>query len=66
MRLGHALVKTRVTRDALPRHFEVDAAKFVISVLHTLAQAGDAKQSEVSTAIERYGVDPESPDPRIA
>ena len=31
-----------------------------------IAAAGQAKASEVAAAIEKYGVDPEAPDPRIA
>jgi pyruvate dehydrogenase E1 component len=54
------------TRAALRGHFEVDAAHIVIAVLSGLAAAGDAKSSEVAAAIEKYGVDPEAPDPRVA
>ena len=54
------------TRAALRSHFEVDAAEIVIAVLSGLASAGQAKASEVAAAIEKYGVDAEAPDPRIA
>ena len=54
------------TRAALRSHFEVDAAQIVIAVLSGLASAGQAKASEVAAAIEKYGVDAEAPDPRIA
>jgi pyruvate dehydrogenase E1 component len=54
------------TRAALRGHFEVDAAHIVIAVLSGLAAAGDAKSSEVAAAIEKYGVNPEAPDPRVA
>jgi len=54
------------TRAALRRHFEVDAAHIVVAVLAALAAAGEAKASEVASAIESYGLDPEAPDPRLA
>jgi pyruvate dehydrogenase E1 component len=47
------------TRDALRRHFEVDAAHIVVAVLQALGKA-----DEVSDAISRYQIDPEAPDPR--
>ncbi len=52
------------TRAALRRHFEVDAAHFVVAVLAELAASGDGKPSEVAAAIERYGIDAEAIDPR--
>jgi pyruvate dehydrogenase E1 component len=52
------------TRDALRRHFEVDAEHLVVATLAALAQAGDAKPDEVAAAIARYGIDPEAVDPR--
>ena len=54
------------TRAALRRHFEVDAAHIVVAVLAELAAAGEGRPSEVASAIEKYGVDPEAPDPRSA
>jgi pyruvate dehydrogenase E1 component len=51
------------TREALRRHFEVDAAHLVVAVLKALADAGDAKPDEVEDAISRYGIDPDSPPP---
>ncbi|MGO9333498.1 MAG: transketolase-like TK C-terminal-containing protein [Acidimicrobiales bacterium] len=54
------------TRAALRRHFEVDAAHIVVAVLAGLAAAGEGRPSEVASAIEKYGVDPEAPDPRTA
>jgi pyruvate dehydrogenase E1 component len=54
------------TRAALRRHFEVDAAHIVVAVLAELAAAGDGKPSEVAAAIEKYGLDVEAPDPRVA
>ena len=54
------------TRAALRRHFEVDAAHIVVAVLAGLAAAGEGKASEVAAAIEKYGLDPEAVDPRLA
>jgi len=54
------------TRAALRRHFEVDAAHVVVAVLAGLATTGHATASEVADAIEKYGIDPEALDPRVA
>jgi pyruvate dehydrogenase E1 component len=54
------------TREALRRHFEVDAEHIVVATLHGLAQLGEAKSEEVTDAIKRYNIDPERPDPRTA
>jgi pyruvate dehydrogenase E1 component len=49
------------TRDALRRHFEVDAAHIVVAVLHALGKA-----DQVADAIKKYGIDADAPDPRSA
>jgi pyruvate dehydrogenase E1 component len=54
------------TREALRRHFETDAAHVVVAVLDGLRATGEAKAEEVEEAIKRYGIDPESLDPRVA
>jgi pyruvate dehydrogenase E1 component len=54
------------TREALRRHFEVDAAHLVVATLHALALQGDVKHEVVSQAIGRYKIDPEAVDPRLA
>ena len=54
------------TRAALRRHFEVDASHIVVAVLAELAAAGEGKPSEVAAAIEKYGINPEALDPRLA
>jgi pyruvate dehydrogenase E1 component len=54
------------TREALRRHFEVDAAHIVVATLSTLAMQGDVKGEVVTEAIRRYGIDPEAIDPRLA
>jgi pyruvate dehydrogenase E1 component len=51
------------TREALRRHFEVDAAHLVVAVLSSLAESGDAKAEEVADAIARYDIDAEAPEP---
>ncbi len=53
------------TRPALRRHFEVDAAHIVVSVLDGLAQMGDVKAEVVAEAIERYEIDPDLAEPRL-
>jgi pyruvate dehydrogenase E1 component len=52
-------------RPALRRHFEVDAAHIAVAVLDGLAQTGDVKGETVAEAIERYGIAPDAPDPRL-
>ncbi len=53
------------TRDALRRHFEVDAAHIVVATLSALAMQGDVKGEAVAEAIRRYGIDTEAIDPRL-
>ncbi|MGI9120259.1 MAG: pyruvate dehydrogenase (acetyl-transferring), homodimeric type [Acidimicrobiales bacterium] len=54
------------TREALRRHFETDAAHVVVATLSALAAEGQVKEAAVTDAIERYGVDVEAVDPRLA
>jgi len=54
------------TRAALRRHFEIDAEHVVVAVLSELCAAGEVKAEEVAEAIERYGLDTEAIDPRLA
>jgi pyruvate dehydrogenase E1 component len=54
------------TREALRRHFEIDAPHIVVATLAALAAAGDVKAEAVTDAINRYELDPEAVDPRIA
>jgi pyruvate dehydrogenase E1 component len=53
------------TREALRRHFEVDAGHVVVAVLSALAEQGAVEGSLVTEAIQRYGIDPELADPRV-
>jgi pyruvate dehydrogenase E1 component len=50
-------------RKELRRFFEVDRAQIAVAALHALAEAGDGPRSAVTGAIDRYGIDPEAPDP---
>jgi pyruvate dehydrogenase E1 component len=53
------------TREALRRHFEVDAAHIVVAVLDALAQTGEGKGEAVAEALRRYEIDTETPSPRL-
>jgi pyruvate dehydrogenase E1 component len=53
-------------RDALRRHFEVDAAHVVVAALHGLARRGDLDPVAVADAVARYGIDADAVDPRVA
>ncbi len=54
------------TREALRRHFEVDAGHIVVAVLNALVAGGEAKAEEVEAAIAKYEINAEAPDPRLA
>jgi pyruvate dehydrogenase E1 component len=54
------------TREALRRHFEIDADHITAAALHALQQAGEMKSDKVAEAIEASGIDPEAPDPLLA
>ncbi len=51
------------TRDALRRHFEVDAENIVIGALDALRLEGKVSGAVVAKAIAELGVDPEKIDP---
>lgn len=53
-------------RQALRRHFEVDAACIVIAALFRLSEQGELPASAVAGAIAELGVDPEKVDPFLA
>lgn len=53
------------TRENLRRHFEVDAEHIVVAALSALASAGDLKPEAVQAAVERYGLDPDTPYPGL-
>jgi len=54
------------TREALRRHFEIDADHIVVGTLAALAEFGDVKPEAVSEAIDRYGLDPDRVPPYFA
>ena len=64
--LGTDGVGRSSTRDALRRHFEVDAECIAISTLYRLHLRGEVEAQVVSKAIKELGVDPEKVDPYFA
>ncbi|MGH7731140.1 MAG: pyruvate dehydrogenase (acetyl-transferring), homodimeric type [Candidatus Eiseniibacteriota bacterium] len=54
------------TREALRRHFEVDAEHIVVAVLSALAREGQVPAGVVARAIQESGIDPEATEPRLA
>jgi pyruvate dehydrogenase E1 component len=54
------------TRDALRRHFEIDAEHIVVATLHALMLEGKVKPETVEQAIREYGIDPDRIEPREA
>ncbi|MDJ0749520.1 MAG: pyruvate dehydrogenase (acetyl-transferring), homodimeric type [Woeseiaceae bacterium] len=50
-------------RKALREHFEVDRRFIAITALNALAEDGALDSKTVSEAIEKYGIDPDRPDP---
>ena len=51
------------TRQALRRHFEVDAECIAVAALYALAKQGKIKREQVATAIDELGIDPAKVDP---
>lgn len=51
------------TRQALRRHFEVDAECIAVTALNELARRGEIKPERVAKAIKDLGIDPEKLDP---
>jgi pyruvate dehydrogenase E1 component len=51
------------TREALRRHFEVDAECIVVAALEQLARRGEVKPDRVAWAIKGLGIDPDKVDP---
>jgi len=54
------------TREALRRHFEVDAESITIATLSRLCKTGLFKPADVAKAIEELGFDPDKPNPYFA
>ncbi|MBI2921001.1 MAG: pyruvate dehydrogenase (acetyl-transferring), homodimeric type [Planctomycetes bacterium] len=53
------------TREALRRHFEIDAGSIAVAVLSQLSRRGLVKPAVVAKAIAEFGLDPERADPRV-
>ncbi len=53
-------------REALRRHFEVNRYYVSVAALRALADDGAIGADVVASAIERFGIDPDKPDPRTA
>jgi len=54
------------TREALRRHFEVDAENIAVASLHSLALCEQYPTADVARAIAEHGIDPERLEPRQA
>jgi pyruvate dehydrogenase E1 component len=50
-------------RKALREHFEVDRRFIVVTALNALAEDGALDKKTVTEALEKYGIDPDRPDP---
>ena len=50
-------------RKALREHFEVDRRFIAVTALNSLAEDGVLDRKTVRQAIEKYGIDPDRPDP---
>ena len=48
---------------ALREHFEVDRRYIAVTALKALADDGALDRKTVSQAIQKYGIDPDRPDP---
>ncbi len=51
------------TRAQLRKHFEVDAKSIVIAALKALSDEGDFPAGKVDEAIQKYGINPDKPNP---
>jgi pyruvate dehydrogenase E1 component len=54
------------TREALRRHFEVDAENIAVASLNALALCEQYSPKDVAKAIADLGIDPNKPEPRTA
>jgi pyruvate dehydrogenase E1 component len=54
------------TRQALRRHFEVDAEQIVLATLTALVKDGEFDRQELPRAIKQLNLDPEKLDPATA
>jgi pyruvate dehydrogenase E1 component len=51
------------SRQALRRHFEVDAESMAVAALDQLARSGELELDRVASAIKQLGINPEKVDP---
>lgn len=54
------------TREKLRHFFEVDRYYITVAALKTLAELGKIPAQQVTAAIEKYGIDPDKPNPAIS
>src|SRR5207247_4942030 len=54
------------TREALRRHFEIDAEHIATASLHALALCEQYGPADVAKAMAELGIDPAKPEPRTA
>ncbi len=54
------------TRDALRRHFEIDAEHIVVATLSALCEQSLVAPGVVARAIQEFGINPEATEPREA
>ncbi|MDA0747983.1 MAG: pyruvate dehydrogenase (acetyl-transferring), homodimeric type, partial [bacterium] len=54
------------SREALRRHFEVDAESITVAALYALCKQGKIEKEQVAKAIKDLGIDPEKVDPVAA
>jgi pyruvate dehydrogenase E1 component len=53
------------TKQALRRHFEVDAEHIVLATLSAVAEEGEFDRDRLPHVIEQLEIDPEKPDPAV-
>jgi pyruvate dehydrogenase E1 component len=51
------------TREALRRFFEIDRAHVVVAALKALADEGKVEAKVVEGAIQKFGINPDAPEP---
>ena len=54
------------TRKQLRYHFEVNAHYIVIAALYSLIEEGALEKSILTTAMQKYGIDPDKADPAVS
>jgi pyruvate dehydrogenase E1 component len=54
------------TRDELRRFFEVDAEYVTVAALDALVQEGKLEAGVVAGAMQEFGIDPDTSEPRVS